>query len=129
MIRSIRLRLIDWLERILDKMAELRVKHLRKLHIEPKPRADMSLGRAIPVNDTLGQRYVDYASANNAALCEQRRHDGRNIFVNDDPIHVAYLQGLTRPNHDFLSHQSSPFGKNHLDSLNAKSAGVEGRGR
>ena len=123
---SIRLRLVDWLQGVVDQIGEQVAKTLRcdDTHSYPVSQDDLAL--VCRVCGRAAERQIDGATL--LAILRHNVDKCRNeAGVHDINFATAHSLAAAKNSPNLISHQKFPFSENHpsLVNLNAKLAGVQ----
>lgn len=115
MAHSIRLRFIDWLQRVGNHVTEKLVEKLCGPEVHPHATChihDTFIFAAVNYPGAKGQVY----DAVSLPGLQNQVHELGDLAIvaNVQPL-IANWEFAATPNHDFLSHQPSPLGKNYLN--------------
>lgn len=124
---SIRLRLVDWLQRIRDHISKGRMQALRDSQVHAQSCANSGLGCIPGIYDRSGQGQVEIAAVL-ADLCDPINKLDANVALDNHPSLFAYLKGLAGPKNrlDLVSQFNLPQNQNlNVSNLNANAVGVE----
>lgn len=121
---SIRLRLIDGLQRVADQVSKHLMQELRRSKVHPHAGSNLRNGIVIGVGNGRCERQADDAISMASLGQKVNELDGSTVIPNFITI-ASNRQSAAAANNHLISHQKSPIGKNYLANLSEQCAGVE----